>query len=339
MNHLESHQANHQKNLQVNQQKSLQVNHQKSLQVNHQRSPQVNHQISHRVNHQESHQVNHLAILNIFLMNSHQNMISTQWTGKHFFFKKKHTFLSCLTCLINFFYSTDIIIGTAQNQSSRVLDYYTRDRSTPRQDSFWGGTNDLTATGGFEENGVTTIIFRRKLESKDITDHSIVNDLMHVIWARGQEPGKYIHSPPSGLEKESASMQNFYQPDELKYHGHKTQRGVVQINFFEEKKVNSVSGSKSTSTDTSINILDNNCEGHWKHPRTCQPDKFNCEYYAEWRTIGKGDEFRFRIQTTYTKTWTGVGFSDDEKMSQTDAIIGWVDQNGRPFLMDTWING
>lgn len=25
--------------------------------------------------------------------------------------------------------------------------------------------------------------------------------------------------------------------------------------------------------------------------------------------------------------------------SQTDAIIGWVDKTGRPFLMDTWING
>lgn len=234
---------------------------------------------------------------------------------------------------------TDIIIGTARNQSSRILDYYTRDRSTPRQDSFWGGTNDLTATGGFEEDGVTTIVFRRKLESKDITDHSIVNDLIHVIWARGQEPGKYIHSPPSGLEKEAASMQHFYQPDELKYHGHKTQRGVTQINFFEETKLKSHSIVNSTSSKTLVNVLDNNCEGRWKYPRNCQPDKFNCEYYAEWQTIGRGDEFRFRIQTTNTKTWTGVGFSDDENMSQTDAIIGWVDQSGRPFLMDTWVTG
>lgn len=81
---------------------------------------------------------------------------------------------------------TDIVIGAARNQTSRVFDYYTRDRSTPRQDEFWGGANDLTASAGFEENGVTTIIFRRKLTSTDVTDHSIVNDLMHVIWARGE---------------------------------------------------------------------------------------------------------------------------------------------------------
>lgn len=59
-------------------------------------------------------------------------------------------------------------------------------RSTPRQDEFWGGANDLTATAGFEESGVTTLIFRRKLNSTDVTDHSIVDDLMHVIWARGE---------------------------------------------------------------------------------------------------------------------------------------------------------
>lgn len=25
--------------------------------------------------------------------------------------------------------------------------------------------------------------------------------------------------------------------------------------------------------------------------------------------------------------------------SQTDAVIGWIEESGRPFLMDTWING
>lgn len=157
---------------------------------------------------------------------------------------------------------------------------------------------------------------------------------MHVIWARGQEPGNYVHAPPSGLEKESASVKEFYKPDELKYHGHKSQRGFTQINFFDEIKP----AANNDSTD-SPHLLDNDCEGFWKHPRTCEPSKFNCEYHVSWQTIGRGDEMRFQIQTTNTKTWTGIGFSEDEKMSQTDAIIGWVDQNGRPFLMDTWING
>lgn len=66
------------------------------------------------------------------------------------------------------------------------------------------------------------------------TDHSIEEDLMHVIWARGQEPGKYHHFPKSGLEKDMVAVKDFYKADELKYHGHGSQRGVISINFFGE---------------------------------------------------------------------------------------------------------
>lgn len=55
---------------------------------------------------------------------------------------------------------------------------------------------------------------------------------MHVIWARGQETGSYVHNPPSGIEKEKANILDFYRQDELKYHGHGSQRGVVSMNFF-----------------------------------------------------------------------------------------------------------
>lgn len=127
---------------------------------------------------------------------------------------------------------TDIIIGSARGKASRVKDYYTRDRSTPREDEFWGGKNDLTLGTGFEENGITTIIFRKKFDAKEPTDHSFIDDLTHIIWAKGQEPGNYIHLPASGIEKEKVSVKDFYQPDELKYHGHRMQRGVTQINFF-----------------------------------------------------------------------------------------------------------
>lgn len=62
---------------------------------------------------------------------------------------------------------------------------------------------------------------------------------------------------------------------------------------------------------------------------------FLLNYYLNFK-----EEISFTIVTKNTDTWTGVGFSKDEKMSQTDAILGWVDKtSGRAFLMDTWING
>ncbi|XP_030757105.1 uncharacterized protein LOC115882976 isoform X4 [Sitophilus oryzae] len=230
---------------------------------------------------------------------------------------------------------TDIIIGSARGTASRIGDYYTRDRSTPRMDNFWGGKNDLTAALGFEKDGITTILFRKKLEAKEPSDHTIEEDLMHVIFAQGQEKGKYVHIPKSGVETSQVSEKDFYKPDELKYHGHESQRGVISLNFFEDKKVIMAAGTAATS-DSAQNT---DCGGEWKIPKGCSPENLTCEYSAKWELIPRKDEIRFTLTTSNTDTWTGIAFSNDEKMSQTDAVLGWVDKTGRPFLMDTWISG
>ena len=59
----------------------------------------------------------------------------------------------------------DIVIGAAHGSQSRILDYYTRDRSTPRTDDFYGGEDSLTAAVGMEQNGMTYIKVRRLLNS------------------------------------------------------------------------------------------------------------------------------------------------------------------------------
>ncbi|XP_044586163.1 uncharacterized protein LOC123266182 isoform X8 [Cotesia glomerata] len=229
---------------------------------------------------------------------------------------------------------TDMIIGMARENTHRIGDYYTRDRSTPRNDAFWGGKDSLTAAMGFEKNGVTTIMFRRKLVTNELTDHEIVDGDMQVIWARGQQPGNYIHQPPSGVEKSKVSVKDFYKTDELKYHGHKSQRGVTTFNFFDEKTRSKDELGGPTPLESG------NCGGEWKYPRSCTVKNFTCEYYIRWSYKTRKDHITFTIKTKNTDTWTGIGFSEDDKMTQTDAILGWVDKtNGRPFVMDTWISG
>lgn len=156
---------------------------------------------------------------------------------------------------------TDMVIGMARGNTHRIGDYYTRDRSTPRVDTFWGGKDSLTAAMGFEKNNVTTIVFRKKLSSNELTDHEIMDGEMQVIWAKGQEPGKYVHIPLSGVEKGKASVKEFYKVDELKYHGHRSQRGVASFNFFGEYSAllspmfTSRSGTMSTLTRTFSGFL------------------------------------------------------------------------------------
>ena len=133
-----------------------------------------------------------------------------------------------MTCrhypLINFLSQIDISLKE-KNTFLTLIDFF----------SEWGGSNDLTAAAGWERDGETIIMFRKKLEGNGFTDHEIINENMHVIWAVGQEPGDFSHSPSSGLEKGTPSIPDFYKKDELKYHGKKN-RGKVDMNFFDEVK-------------------------------------------------------------------------------------------------------
>ena len=61
---------------------------------------------------------------------------------------------------------SDIVIGMARGSVGKVYDAYTRDRSTPREDEFYGGQDDLTAAIAYEEDGITTVAFRRQLACK-----------------------------------------------------------------------------------------------------------------------------------------------------------------------------
>lgn len=67
-----------------------------------------------------------------------------------------------------------------------------------------------------------------------MADHSFENEIMDVIWAQGQQHGNYIHQPKTGLDQGKAKIVDFYREDEIKYHGHKNQRGKTTINFFSE---------------------------------------------------------------------------------------------------------
>src|SRR5665811_1978497 len=104
---------------------------------------------------------------------------------------------------------TDMVIGTARGDYSRIRDYYTMDRSTPMPDSFWGGKDDIVGATGWETNSKTFLIFRKSIKSEDvITDHNLSGNLQ-MIWSKGQELSAidYPHHAP------------FYARDELKYHG------------------------------------------------------------------------------------------------------------------------
>lgn len=78
----------------------------------------------------------------------------------------------------------------------------------------------------------------------------------------------------------------------------------------EEKNTESSGGDPLQEGDTGVS---SECGGEWKHPRNCNPDNYTCEYSVRWR-VHKKDEIFFSITSNHVNLWTGIAFSDDEKM-------------------------
>jgi hypothetical protein len=128
---------------------------------------------------------------------------------------------------------SDIVMGSARGHFARIRDTYARGRHSPLPDSVWGGRDDLTAAGGWEINGITTLIFRRRMDSSYDSspgDHPIRGD-MQVIWARGQQPGEIVQNSDHQLDRGNPTISQFYTEDEVKYHGLGGQRGMLEIDF------------------------------------------------------------------------------------------------------------
>ncbi len=59
-----------------------------------------------------------------------------------------------------------MVVGKVMDRYTHIGDYYTRDRATPRLDSFWGGMSDITAAGGMQYGDMSRLVFRKKLEGE-----------------------------------------------------------------------------------------------------------------------------------------------------------------------------
>ena len=140
--------------------------------------------------------------------------------------------------------------------SRRVLVYFFKERSSEifYRDLisliFW-----LIAWSHFLVIARHRLLRHRNLVTSDPSDHSLRDDEVMLIWARGQTPYLFNHRPLSGLESCAATDYDYYRwshlfvswirwnespispslhrINELKYHGTKpSQRGTTLFNFY-----------------------------------------------------------------------------------------------------------
>uniref|UniRef100_A0AC35F7L8 DOMON domain-containing protein n=1 Tax=Panagrolaimus sp. PS1159 TaxID=55785 RepID=A0AC35F7L8_9BILA len=99
------------------------------------------------------------------------------------------------------------MVASVVEGRSRIQDMYTRDRSTPLQDSFLQGRISFSAAFGVERDGRTVVMFRRNIQSFEQADHPFGYGKIHGIWAKSRD-----------------------ESDELRWHGAKN-RGATVFEF------------------------------------------------------------------------------------------------------------
>lgn len=85
----------------------------------------------------------------------------------------------------------------------------------------------------------------------------------------------------------------------------------MQFYFLDVPKKSSLDGDSQRGANANT-ITE--CAGIWKTPRNCSPENKTCEYSVQWQYMPRKDEIRFTLTTKHTDTWTGIGFSNNEKM-------------------------
>ncbi|RCN29219.1 DOMON domain protein, partial [Ancylostoma caninum] len=73
-----------------------------------------------------------------------------------------------------------------------------------------------------------------------------------------------------------------------------------------------------------------------RYPAECVGDE--CEYTASWSYDGTANDVRFEISSKNIGGWTGIGFSKDGQMTNSDIYTGWVFE-GKAFVTDRFAYG
>ena len=67
----------------------------------------------------------------------------------------------------------DIVIGSVTSGVASLDDYWATSFSQPMMDTSLGGSKDVELIDGSEVDGITTLVFRRRLTAQDSHDRSI----------------------------------------------------------------------------------------------------------------------------------------------------------------------
>jgi hypothetical protein len=87
----------------------------------------------------------------------------------------------------------DMVFGFVEGGAVTIFDMFSTGPTGPHPpDTDQGGSHDIVESGGTEENGVTTIEFKRALNTGDQYDHALSSGTHQILWSYGSSdsPGR-----------------------------------------------------------------------------------------------------------------------------------------------------
>uniref|UniRef100_A0A0N5AE40 TIL domain-containing protein n=1 Tax=Syphacia muris TaxID=451379 RepID=A0A0N5AE40_9BILA len=78
------------------------------------------------------------------------------------------------------------------------------------------------------------------------------------------------------------------------------------------------------------------CETEFRYPTGCEGSA--CDYVAKWEYSTSNKDVRFEISAKELGRWTGIGFSRDGNMANSDIYTGWV-YEGKAYITDRFAYG
>ncbi|MCP9263742.1 Teneurin-a [Dirofilaria immitis] len=197
----------------------------------------------------------------------------------------------------------DIIIVKSRNGELSLHDMYSTEYGVPREDS---KQDVYTPTViGTHVNGVLRVQFTRKRDTGDRkADHHFSETNCY----------KFLF-PVSGGRLE---------PDgQLSKH--------ISIPHVSEEKIciQSCTAPQNLQATSS-------CDTEYRYPAGCSDTA--CDYIAKWEYNMARKDVKFEISSKELGRWTGIGFSRDGQMANSDIYIGWVFE-GKAYVTDRFAYG
>ncbi|KAF7629848.1 hypothetical protein Mgra_00009126 [Meloidogyne graminicola] len=169
-------------------------------------------------------------------------------------------------------------------------------------------------------NFTTSLSIPTTLEIKNITEQ------IEIISSSSDSPLQQKVKEASS-EMENSEEKEEGEKEELEQHN--------EGNKEEENEEEETSQLPSDISKTSI-LTDENCFGGFAYPEDCmQLNSKQCQYMLQWMVIPELFKVNFQLNIQMPANhWTGIGFSKDGSMVNSDSIIAILEKDGKITVQD-----